>query len=314
MNKHFLPLFIIFTFIFTQCVPPSGEIMTDVHVDFTNPFIQNLYNFQDKGMGDSLYQYFQHDDPTFRYLSVMAFASLKDSAAIDNLVKMLNDPVDDVRVAAAYALGQIGNPKAENPLIDAFDRYDTSGVSRYFNAAILEAIGKCGTQTMLDNLASISTYRPSDTLLMEGQAWGIYRFALRDTVSEKGTAVMMDFATNLKYPPNVRLIGANYLSRAKNITLVSGDSLISPALAKEDDPRIRMALAIALGKTKSERAANVLLYQYNLERDYRVKCHCLPGAERPLHGSCRHGSPVFCGQRRAGRSFHLLATGQTAGP
>jgi cyclophilin family peptidyl-prolyl cis-trans isomerase/HEAT repeat protein len=273
MNKHFLPLFIIFTFIFTQCVPPSGEIMTDVHVDFTNPFIQNLYNFQDKGMGDSLYQYFQHDDPTFRYLSVMAFASLKDSAAIDNLVKMLNDPVDDVRVAAAYALGQIGNPKAENPLIDAFDRYDTSGVSRYFNAAILEAIGKCGTQTMLDNLASISTYRPSDTLLMEGQAWGIYRFALRDTVSEKGTAVMMDFATNLKYPPNVRLIGANYLSRAKNITLVSGDSLISPALAKEDDPRIRMALAIALGKTKSERAANVLLYQYNLERDYRVKCN-----------------------------------------
>jgi len=275
MSKHLFSFLILAAFIFLQCVPPSNDISTEVHVDFTNPFIQNLYSFQDRGMGDSLYQYFQHRDPTFRYLSVMAFASLKDSAAIDQIVKVLRDPVDPVRVAAAYALGQIGHPNAEQPLIDAFDRYDTSGVSQYFNAAILEAIGKCGTQTMLDNLASISTYRPSDTLLMEGQAWGIYRFALRDIVSPTGTAAMMDFATNLKYPTNVRLAGANYLSRAKNIVLVNGDSLISPALAKEEDPRIRMALAIALGKTKSDRAVNVLLYQYNLERDYRVKCNIL---------------------------------------
>ncbi len=275
MSKLLFPFFILATFIFTQCVPPSDEIMTDVHVDFTNPFLQNLYTLQDKGLSDSLYRYFRHEDPTFRYQSVLAFASLKDSAAVDSIVKVLQDPVDEVRVAAAYALGQIGSARAEQPLIDAFDRYDTSGVSRYFNAAILEAIGKCGTQTMLENLASISTYRPTDTLLMEGQAWGIYRFALRDLTSPAGTSVMLNFATSLKYPVNVRMIGANYLSRAKNIDLVNGDSLISPALAKEDDPRVRMALAIALGKTKSERAVNVLLYQYNLERDYRVKCNIL---------------------------------------
>lgn len=275
MSKLVFPFSIILAFIFTQCVPPSDEVMTDVHIDFTNPFIQNLYNFQDKGMSDSLFSYFSHDDPTFRYLSVMAFASLKDTTAIDSIAKMLQDPIDEVRVAAAYALGQIGNSKAEQSLINAFDRYDTTGVSRYFNAAILEAIGKCGTPPMLENLAGISTYRPTDTLLMEGQAWGIYRFALRDIISPEGTSVMLDFATNLRYPAYVRMIGANYLSRAKDITLVNGDSLISPALAKEDDPRIRMALAIALGKVKSDRASNVLLYQYNLERDYRVKCNIL---------------------------------------
>lgn len=275
MSKLVFPIFIVFTIVFSRCVPPSDEVMTDVHIDFTNPFIQNLYNFQDRGMSDSLYSYFRHDDPTFRYLSVMAFASLQDTTAIDSIAKMLQDPVDEVRVAAAYALGQIGNAKAEQSLINAFDRYDTTGVSRYFNAAILEAIGKCGTPPMLDNLAAISTYRETDTLLMEGQAWGIYRFALRDITAPEATAVMLNFATNLRYPAYIRMIGANYLSRAKDITLVNGDSLISPALAKEDDPRIRMALAIALGKTKSDRASNVLLYQYNLERDYRVKCNIL---------------------------------------
>ncbi len=260
---------------FTQCVPPSDEADSAVYVDFTNPLIQNLYTIQDKGAGDSLLYYFRHKDPTFRYLSVLAFASLKDTTVIDSLAIALRDPVNDVRVAAAYALGQTGHPRAEEILSNAFDRYDTVGVSRQFNATILEAIGKCGSATMLDNLASITTYRPTDTLLLEGQAWGIYRFALRDITTQKGTDLMMDFATNLKYPSGVRLAGANYLARAKNISLVNGDSLIAPALAKEDDKRVRMALAIALGKTKSDRALNVLLYQYNLESDYRVKCNIL---------------------------------------
>ncbi len=85
----------------------------------------------------------------------------------------------------------------------------------------------------------------------------------------------MDFATHSTYPRSVRMIGANYLSRTKGLNLEGGDMLIAPAIAREDDPRTRMALAIALGKTKTKRAANALLYQFNLERDYRVRCNLL---------------------------------------
>ena len=275
MSKYLLFLLIISAFIFTQCVPPTEEKLADVHVDFTNPNLQRLYDLQDKGMTDSLFHYFRHKDPTFRYMAGLAFASIKDTMAIDSMFGLLHDPVDEVRVAAAYALGQIGNARAEQHLLDVFDRYDTTGVSKYFNSAILEAIGKCGSENLLGALAAISTYRLTDTLLMEGQAWGIYRYGLRDIVSPEGTAKMMDFATGSRYPASVRFIGANYLSRTKNIELVNGDSLIAPAIAREDDPNIRMALAIALGKTKSERAANALLYQYNIEQDYRVRCNIL---------------------------------------
>ncbi len=275
MHKYSLILLVLSAFILTRCVPPSEGEQADVHLDFTNPIYQSLYDLQDRGMTDSLVHYFRQKDPTLRYIAALAFASIKDSLAIDSLTGLLYDPVDEVRIAAAYALGQIGNPKAQQPLLDAFDRYDTTGVSRYFNSAILEAIGKCGSPNLLESLASISTYRLSDTLLMEGQAWGIYRFALRDIVSPLGTTKMMDFATNSKYPADVRFIAANYLARAKNIELLKGDSLIAPAIAREDDPYIRMALAIALGKTKSDRAATSLLYQYNIERDYRVKCNIL---------------------------------------
>lgn len=275
MDKHTLILSLCLSALLVRCVPPSEEKLTDVHVDFTNPTHQRVYDLQDKGMTDSLFRYFRHKDPTLRYLSAMAFASLKDSTAVDSLSQLLGDQVDIVRTAAAYSLGQIGHEKAQQYLLDAFDRGDTVGVSKYFNAAILEAIGKCGADNLLGSLASVSTYRLTDTTLMEGQAWGIYRFALRDKVSAEGTAKMLDFATSSKYPSSVRFIGANYLSRAKNIELVNGDSLIAPALAKEEDYRIRMALAIALGKTKTEKAANALLYQFNIDQDYRVKCNIL---------------------------------------
>jgi cyclophilin family peptidyl-prolyl cis-trans isomerase len=274
MSKY-LPVLIVFVGLFTQCVPPSEEKAMGVHLDFTNPTYQAIYDLKDRGQTDSLLSYFKSKDATLRYMAVIAFASIKDNAAIDSLAYMLGDPEEEIRIAAAYALGQIGDKKAEPLLLKGFDRSDTVGISKNINAAIMEAIGKCGTKKMLEALTTISSYRLTDTTLLEGQAWGIYRFGLRDSVSVAGTAKMMEFATNSKYPNSVRFIGANYLSRIKNIELEKADSLLAPALARDEDYRIRMCLAIALGKTKTERAANALLLQYNVERDYRVKCNIL---------------------------------------
>ena len=47
----------------------------------------------------------------------------------------------EVRAMAAYALGQIGSPKAETPLIAAFTAQDTLSVNNMFNRQILEALG-----------------------------------------------------------------------------------------------------------------------------------------------------------------------------
>lgn len=274
MSKY-LPLLIVCIGLFTQCVPPSEEKALGVHLDYTNPSYQALYDLKDRGQTDSLLNYFKSKDPTKRYMAVLAFASIKDPAAIDSLGYMMGDPEEEVRIAAAYALGQIGDVRAEPLLIRAFQQGDTAGVYKNINAAILEAVGKCGTKKMLQNLVSIGTYRNTDTLLLEGQAWGIYRFGLRDSILPEGTTKMLDFATNSRYPASVRFIGANYLSRVKKAELERSDSLLGPALAREEDYRIRMCLAIALGKTKTERAANALLLQYNVEGDYRVKCNIL---------------------------------------
>jgi len=261
-----------------QCRPVENKKITDVNWDLTNPELQRLLTLQDKQETDSLLPYFHHNDPTYRYGAALAFASIQDKNAIDSLATLLKDEVMDVRIAAAYALGQIGDEQAEAALIQNFKPKDSIAVSDAVRGAILEAIGKTGSEQSLYNLATISTFLRADTTLLEGQAWGLYRFALRGKVVPEGTTRMVDFIARRGYPESVRLIAANYLGRAANIELDTMATIsLSKALAQGTNPNIRMGLALALGKAKSDIALNALTNRLIVEKDYRVKCNIIRG-------------------------------------
>ncbi len=259
-----------------QCKPVEDKKITDVNWDLTNPKLQRILTLQDKQETDSLITYFRHNDPTYRYGAALAFASVLDKAAVDSLIPLLKDEVMDVRIAAAYALGQIGDDKAESALIQAFKPGDSIAVSDAVRGTILEAIGKTGSQQSLFNIATISTFLRADTTLLEGQAWGLYRFALRGKVVPEGTSRMVDFIARRGYPESVRLIAANYFARAKNIKLDSMATLsLSKALAQGTNPDIRMGIALGLGQKNSGIALNALTNRLAIEKDYRVKCNII---------------------------------------
>jgi len=260
---------------FASCIPAENKLLTEVQLDYNSKQLQKIYDFQDKGQSDSLYTYFQNEDPTYRYAAAMAFASTKDAKGLTDLRPLLKDPIEDVRTAAAYAIGQIGKELGQSALVENFEGYDTLKMYRNSNAAILEAIGKCGDEENLAFLANIQSYTPQDTLLLEGQAYAIYRFALRDITSKAGTARMVELATNRSYPTSVRFIAANYLQRAKKIKIEEQAQAIGQAMQTDEDARIRMALALALGKTKTPEALGALKFQLSTERDYRVKCNII---------------------------------------
>lgn len=261
--------------VWTRCVPYEEEVLTDVNQSLKDPIIQKILTFQDEQNLDSLYTYFRHKDPSYRYTAVMAFASIRDSVAIDSVAKLLKDKVEKVRTAAAYTIGQIGSSRGELLLLTAFDQFDTIGANKHCNSAILEAVGKCGTQKNLVALSTISTYAETDTTLLEGQVRGIYRFALRDIVAPEGTQRMISIVANDRYPASVRLYAAHYLMRAKNVDLTKDSTDLVRAFTKEKHPEIRMALAIAIGKTKSLQAKDALLGLLGSEADYRVRCNIL---------------------------------------
>lgn len=257
------------------CMPFEEQILTEVNLNVRDQLFQKITDFQDRQQVDSLYHYFRHADPSYRYLAARAFASVRKPETIDSLATLLDDEVDAVRSVAAYAIGQTGSELAVPILVNAFVQEDTAKNFKLTNRAILEAIGKCGSEQELRFLSTTTTYQARDTFLLEGQAWGIYRFALRDIILPEGTSRMVTLATQLSYPLSVRLIAANYLYRARNIEVQTFADDLVPAFRTETDARIRMALAIGVGKTKTEAAQNALLAQFREEKDYRVRCNIL---------------------------------------
>ena len=256
------------------CAPEATEI-EEISVNFHDPGIQKLLDFQNQQNSDSLLSYLDRPSANLRYHAALAFASFQDSTFINPLAAHLDDPHPEVRAAVAYAIGQTGSRAATNVLVEAFDPYDTVGVYRLANSHILEGVGKCGDEESLELLANITTYQKSDTLLLQGQTRGIYELALKGTISEKGTQRMLAIVSDESFPTSVRLIAANYLYRARNLELEDQAENLSQLIFREKNPNIRMALVIALGKTKQASALAALEQRFKMESDYRVKCNII---------------------------------------
>ncbi|KAI9550585.1 peptidyl-prolyl cis-trans isomerase [Daphnia sinensis] len=136
----------------------------------------------------------------------------------------------------------------------------------------MEAVGKCGTAKRLKDLCTISTFKKSDSVLLSGQVYGIYRYGMRDTFTYESIKKMLSFVTEVDYPHHVRMVAAQYLGRLK----AKMDSTITNPIGQialtERNPDIRMALAKALGKAYNPAfVLPTIETLWRQETDYRVK-------------------------------------------
>ncbi len=276
-------IFVFFSFLLTHfvaCVPPEYGRGTyeGVTVDYSDKQIQQILTLQQRQSVDSLLIFLGHENPTYRYLAARAFGALKDKKGIDSLVKHLKDEFLDVRIATAHALGQIGDARVESALMASYEALDTMGAFTTFNATVMEAVGKCGTGRFLNDLCNITTFRMSDTTLLEGQAYGIYRYGLRDTFSDVSIKKMMRMATTPQYPNPVRVIAANYLARLKTRYDTTVTNPIAQSLSRESKSDVRMALVKALGKAYNP-AFVLPTFESVIRRDadFRVKINAVNG-------------------------------------
>mgnify|MGYP000427091252 CR=1 FL=1 len=273
---QFLLLIVTTILLWTQCVPVKEEVIADIDLNIKDKRLQNVFNLQDQGLSDSLYTYFSDIDPTYRYAAAMAFGSHRDTNAISRLAFLLKDPNQDVRVAAAYAIGQISNISGEQPLLNNFERGDSTGYWDRYNMAVLEAVGKCGSDQTLSFLSNIQSFTEKDTLLVFGQALGIYRFALRRKITNAGTQKMLSFISSENTPRETQYIAASYLGRVRDLNLQPTDiQNIIRKISNASDYRVRMNLVLALGKAKSPIAKDELLNLFNTETDFRVKVNII---------------------------------------
>jgi len=257
------------------CVPVEEKKTIPLDLQPDNNILRHASDLQVAQRKDSLLAMLSSDDPTARFAAARAFASFQDSSALHGLYPLLQDPHGEIRAMAAFAIGQIGQADSEAPLTAAFDGKDSARLFQVANNAILEAVGKLGSAQYLYALSTIGSYRPTDTLLLLGQVRGIYRYALRDMTDPEGTATMVAYLSDPQVPPACRVIAANYLHRAKSIDLAPHAGPLKALWLSETHPHIRMCLATALGKLKSDEARDLLIEGLETESDYRVRCNIL---------------------------------------
>ena len=324
--KNYVIWALLLTLLISSCVPVPEDNQEEVVIDLADEEVQKIYSLQNRQSIDSLKAYFQHKKATYRYLAASAFSSIQSNSSAEEIESLLFDKNHKVKIAAAYALGQIGKASSVNSLLEAFDS-DPENVNSEINCAILEAVGKCGDKEMLEFMATTSTYNLEDTLLLLGQARGIYRFALRGITSQAGTSRMAEMVINNAFPNEVRVMAANYLMRARNINLDDYRFQLFQVLDETSEPRIRICLANVLAKINDNELHKNLLDFLRTEQDNRVKVNLIRGlrdsdepflvdslipyASDPIFGVALNALSVINGkaQRRHTNSLRELASG-----
>jgi cyclophilin family peptidyl-prolyl cis-trans isomerase/HEAT repeat protein len=238
---------------------------------FHDEVLRTIYTLQNQRDVEGLKVYLGNKESRYREASALAFASVQSPDAVDALAKLLSDEQETVRSAAAYALGQTRDKKAEPLLMDAFGREQSAVVKR----DLLEALGKCGTTKGLEFITGLTPKGTNETvLIVEGQAWGLYRFGLQNVVSPQGTALAVKLIAVDK-PDKVRFVAAHYLARTRNLDLKEHYLELIKAFDGKKDLDTRMALALAMGKAAVPVVLERLTWVLDKENDYRVKVNAL---------------------------------------
>lgn len=280
-----------------SCVPPGlneeDESTKRVSIDLKDPVTRQLAEWQDLRLTDSLLPYLEHDNPSYRYFVASALGSYSEPVAEPILVELLEDPVDLVRSAAAYALGQ-QQPASETraELLVASFRLDSTNRRRASFSQLLQAIGKQAGEERLRQIATVPNYAVSDTNLLEGTAWSLFYFGRRGLTVAEGTERAVELSRPT-YPTTVRYPALAYLSRYADPL---DSTTITPFLSeldREPNADLRMLMASTIAKSGLRSATPQLLRQLKNDPDWRVRINLLRGLGRAPYAQVKEALMAY---------------------
>jgi len=219
---------------------------------FKDETIKKIFTLQDSRDSSGLKSYLKNNNPEYRKYAAMAFASVQDKEAVGELIILLSDESKEVKKAAAYSLGQIGDESAEKGLISSF----LSEKDETIKMAILESLGKCGGDKSLELLGDPGLGDGSQ-IVMKGQALGIYRAVLRKKYTQKGIKTVIGTLLK-KGSDDVRFYSSNVLTRIKKIDLTEYFSELTELIGSEKRINVKMNLIAGLSKCRGPKVSEYL--------------------------------------------------------
>ncbi|RLD75922.1 MAG: hypothetical protein DRJ07_17220 [Bacteroidetes bacterium] len=217
-----------------------------------------------------LLKFADNNSSKYREAMAMAFGSVQDSIAITKLSELLNDKESGVRIAAAFAIGQIGHSGGASILFTHFLSEKNDRVKKQ----MLEAIGKCGDEKVLQGIIDFDINSEHDDIL-SGKAISLARFSIRGVFNKAALGEVIKLIGSAKSSGNVKYNASIALTRMKlEISDEQFDTLIAAfKIGKVINTKLNIVLAA--GKNKSEKSKNFLIYVLNESEDYRLRINAL---------------------------------------
>jgi cyclophilin family peptidyl-prolyl cis-trans isomerase/HEAT repeat protein len=237
---------------------------------FSDPVIRKIYDLKDRRLSDSLYQYFNHESSDYRNEAVLAFASIQDSAALDQLGRLMTREQDTVvRKSLAFAIGQLRNTHSERIMLGALMRESHPSVLK----EMLEAYGKATSHWQPIQPSFIE-----DIEKAEGLAWSIYRAGLNNATDSVANRIASRLLQD-KHKYNTRLLAAHYFARSGK-DFDSYFKVISQTAHRDPSPEVRMACVSALGKITTSESLKVIETSLQNEVDPRIKVNAIRALQK----------------------------------
>lgn len=264
MKKSYTILFALAAFASCRQQPQQSAVPVAQGLNkFADATLQQLYTLQDERKTAELLPFLNHPKAQYRQEAAIAFASVQDTLAIPQLLTTLSDTTTAVRIAAAYALGQIGHKKAQHAIIQHLNQEKRPEVQ----AELLEALGKLADAA---GVAYLAGYQAPNATALAGQAWGLYRAGQRQQHSQPGIGKAVELLAAVN-PFEARLAAAHFLARTPKLDLTAYRQPLTTAATSDESPEVRMAVAQAFGKVKARDKATVLSGIAQSDPDYRVR-------------------------------------------
>jgi cyclophilin family peptidyl-prolyl cis-trans isomerase/HEAT repeat protein len=247
------------------CVTVSCTTKQEPLNKFADAIFAKIADYQDRRQSDSLYQFFNHENPVYRKNAVLAFASIQDTLAIGKLTEVLKNDSDlNVRSEAAFALGQTGTLKSFEALIEALSTEKSEPVLR-------EIIEGCGKTSTKEN--ALKLVKQTESGLNDDFAWLYYRLGLRGLADSSVVARSITFLDSTE-TLETRTGAAHFFARGpKEISLAETE--LQKAALTDQSPFVRMAAALALRKINSSSSLNALKTIIDKDEDYRVRANAV---------------------------------------
>jgi HEAT repeat protein len=191
-------------------------------------------------------------DPLVRRDAAEALGQMGDARAVEPLLEVLTDPDRDVRIGAANALGQIGDLSAVEPLLGSL-RDEDPGVREAAVGAFCRLGGALGEHFDSRAIAPlIESLKDGYAAVREGAAGAL---------GKMGPPAVMPLLDALRDPDGAVRKGAS------EALVKIGAPAIEPLVATLGDPELRAMASTMLGQIHDVRAVEPLIATLRAESD-----------------------------------------------